>query len=250
MSSPEFALSRRTFSISLAAAALASRLSGADASLPWMGPARLHKVFLAVPQPTWPRPDLDVAAERAEIERVLNQLEQRHAGDVQFTGGGLVRTVDDALALLRTIATDDDGVLIADLTSGTGEILRVLREINLPVLLYARPYSGWSYVDVAEWAQSGRKADLVVTSDPRELDLYMKLFRTIHHVRNSKVLVLSQAKASRTAEAYTKLFGTAFSFPGYGPKRTRSFELPSGSSSPAGWRLQTPSACMTRCLES
>ena len=217
MCSSNRALSRREFSLSLAGAALASRLSGADPSMPWMGPARVRKAFLAVPQPTWPRPDLDVAAERAEIDGILTRLGERHRHNVLFAGGELVRTVDDAQKFLRSIDPADDGVLIADLTSGTSDMLRVLHDISVPVLLYARPYSGWSYVDVAQWAQSGRKADLVVTSDPRELDLYMQLFRTIHHVRNSKVLVVSQAAGSQTTEAFTRMFGTAFAFPGYGP---------------------------------
>jgi L-fucose isomerase-like protein len=43
----------------------------------------------------------------------------------------------------------------------------------------------------------------------------MRLFRTIHHFRHSKVLVVSQAGASETTEAFRKHFGTAFAFPGY-----------------------------------
>jgi hypothetical protein len=211
------ALSRREFSLSLAGAALAARLAASDSTLPWAGPATVRKIFLAVPQPTWPRPDLDVAAEKAEVDATLTRLEQRHSGAVRFTGGDLVRTEADAQAVLRSIRSDEDALLIADLTSGTSGLLRVLRDVSVPVLLYARPYSGWSYVDVAQWAQSGRRADLVVTSDPAELDPYMPLFRTIHHLRNSKVLVVSPARASETAAAFTKQFGTAFSFPGYGP---------------------------------
>jgi L-fucose isomerase-like protein len=69
-------------------------------------------------------------------------------------------------------------------------------------------------VDVAAWAQQGRKADLIVTSEPGELDPYMRVFRTIRHLRKSKVLVMAQ-RPSAAAEAFTKQFGTAFAYPSY-----------------------------------
>jgi hypothetical protein len=210
-------LSRREFGASLGGFAMASRLFGAAASAPWMGPAVVKRVFLAVPTPTWPRPDLDVAAEQAAVEAALANLEKKHAGAVRFTGGDLVRTPEQAQAFVKSLTDEVDGVLIADLTSGTSGMLAALREIPAPVLLYARPYSGWSYVDVVRWAQQGRKADLVVTSEPGDLDPYLRIFRTIHHLRNSKVLVVSAGSGrNQAAEAFSKQFGTAFGFPTYG----------------------------------
>jgi len=208
-------LSRREFGLSLGGCLLGSRLFGADSSLPWMGPATIKKVFLAVPQPTWPRPDLDVAREKAELEVTLSELERKHAGSVVLTGGDLVRTPEQAEAFAKSVG-DADGLLIIDLTSGTGPLLRPFRDLATPTLLFARPYSGWSYVDVTTWAQNGKKADLVSTSEAGDLDPYMRIFRTIHHLRRSKVLVINAGTGpNRTAEAFTRQFGTAFGFPGY-----------------------------------
>ena len=210
-------LSRREFAASLGGYAVASRLFGAEDSAPWMGPAVVRRVFLAVPTPSWPRPDLDVAREKAEVEATLAELEKKHSGVIRLTGGDLVRTPEQAQAFVKSLTPDVDAVLISDLTSGTGGMLNVLREINVPTLLYARPYSGWSYVDVVRWAQQGKKADLIVTSEPGDLDPYMRIFRTIHHLRNSKVLVVSTGSSrSSAADAFTKQFGTAFGFPTYG----------------------------------
>jgi hypothetical protein len=215
VSETDLLLSRRQFGWTLSGLAMAPRLFGATQAMPWAAPATVKKVYLAVPQPTWPRPDLDVQAERAELEAVLSGVERKLTGVVRFTGGELVRTGDDAQAFLKGLE-EADGVVIVDLTSGTGGMLRPLREIPVPVLLFGRPYSGWSYVDVARWVQSGKRADLIVTSEPGDLDPYMRVFRTIHHLRHSKVLVVSNdAGRNSTAEAFTKQFGTSFGFPSY-----------------------------------
>lgn len=215
MSQIPLSLTRRQFGMGLGGWAIASRLFGAAPSMPWMTPATVRKVYLAVPKPTWPRPDLDVRKEQAGLEAVLAAVERRHAGEVRFTGGDLLRTVEDAQAFVKGLQ-DVDGVLIVDLTSGTSGMLRALREIPVPVLLFARPYSGWSYVDVVEWARSGKKADLLVSSEPGDLDPYLRMFRTVHHLRTSKVLVVGPgAGRSQITEAFTRQFGTAFAFPEY-----------------------------------
>ena len=208
-------MTRRDFGMSAGGWAIATRLFAAGEDAPWAGPATVKKVFLAVPQPTWPRPDLDVAKEKADLEATLAAAERKNAAMVRFTGGDLVRTPEDAERFVAGLG-DADGVLIVDLTSGTGGMLRPLRDLPVPVLLYSRPYSGWSYPEVVAWVQSGKRADLIVTSEPADLDPYLKMFRAIHHLRKSKVLVVSSGGArSRTAEEFTKQFGTTFAFPSY-----------------------------------
>ena len=207
-------LTRRQFGCSIGGAFLSSRLLGADPSTPWMGPATVRKVYLAVPKPSWPRPDIDIQSEKAELEATLAQLERKHAGVVRLTGGDLIRTLEDAQALVKGLG-EVDGVLLVDLTSQTSPLLRPLQDIQVPVLLFARPYSGWSYVDVVHWLQSGRKADLVVTSEAGDLDPYMRIFQTIHHLRASKVLVVNTTGSDSHAAAFNRQFGTAFAFPSY-----------------------------------
>jgi hypothetical protein len=215
MSNNPFSVTRREFGLSLSG--LTATLSAAQETgpMPWSGPAIVEKVYLGIPQPTWPKPTLDVKAEMAEVESNIAELERKHPGAVRFVGGELLRTVEDAQACVKSLP-DVDAALIIDLTSGTSGMLRALREIQAPTLLYSRPYSGWSYVDVAGWAQSGKKADLIVSSNYGDLDPYMRIFRAIHHLRASKVLVVAPgAERSQLAAAFTKQFGTTIAFPSY-----------------------------------
>ncbi|MFN0172235.1 MAG: hypothetical protein ACKV22_38020 [Bryobacteraceae bacterium] len=207
---------RRQFGFAAGSWALASRLFGAsDQSMPWTQPATVRTVFLATPKPTWPKPDLNVGQEKAEMESTLAEAALQQKGAVQFTGRDLVRSAEDAQTFVGSLG-DEDAVLVVDLTSGSGPLLAPLKRVQKPVLLYSRPYSGWSYVEVAAWAQAGKRADLIVTSDPAELGPYLTMFRTIRHLRKSKILVVSQATRSDAAEAFTRQFGTTFAFPGFG----------------------------------
>ncbi len=210
-------LTRRDFGLSLGAlsAWLPAAAPAGGAAMPWAAPAAVKKVYLAAPLITWPKPTLDVPQEKAEIEAHLAELERKHPGLVNFSGGEILRTPEDAQTWVKGVG-EVDAVLIIDLTSGTGGMLRALRELQQPTLLFSRPYSGWSYVDVTGWAQGGKKADLIVTSEYGDLDPYMRIFYTIHHLRRSKVLVVSPgAQKSALPEAFTKQFGTAISFPSY-----------------------------------
>lgn len=176
----------------------------------------VKKIYIAAQLITWPRPDLNVPQAMAEIEQQMAELERKHPGTVRFTAPELVRTPEQAEACVKGLG-EVDAVLLIDLTSGTGPMLRVLEQIPVPVLLFARPYSGWSYVDVARWAQSGKRADLLSTSEFGDLDPYMRIFYTIHHLKHSKVLIVVEKPPQRnpTAEGFTQQFGTAIRYISY-----------------------------------
>jgi hypothetical protein len=217
-----FPVTRREFGLSLSGLTASATLAAAEelGAAPWAGPAIVKKVYLGIPQPTWPKPSLDVKQEMAEVESNVAELERKHPGEVRFVGGELLRTVEDAQACVKGLP-DVDAVLIIDLTSGTNGMLRALRDIQAPTLLFSRPYSGWSYVDVTAWAQGGKKADLIVSSNYADLDPYMRIFRVMHHLRRSKVLVVSPgAERSQLPAAFTKQFGTTIAFPSYQDLKT------------------------------
>jgi hypothetical protein len=77
------------------------------------------------------------------MDAILSEMERNNRADVRFTGGDLIRTAEQAEGFVKSIA-GEDGVLIVDLTSQTGPLLRPMHDLPVPVLLYARPYSGWS----------------------------------------------------------------------------------------------------------
>lgn len=211
---PRTCLTRRQFGLLLPA--IAARLGWSQQRGPWSEPAVVKKIYIATQQITWPRPDLNVPQVMAEIEQQLAELERKHPGAVRFTPPELVRTAEQAEACVKGLG-EVDAVLLIDLTSGTGGMLRVLEQIQVPILLFARPYSGWSYVDVARWVQNGKRADLLSTSEFGDLDPYMRIFYTIHHLKHSKVLIVVENPPQRnaTAEGFTRQFGTAIQYVSY-----------------------------------
>lgn len=209
-------VTRRQFGLSLGASSVALSAAGsAVLPQPWMGPAVVQKVYLAKPQPTWPRPDLDIDREKAEIEAKLAELEGKHPGQVRFVGGELLKVGDDISGWIRALG-DVDAILVVDLTSGLSPLLQPMREVEIPMLLFTRPYAGWAYIDFTTWLQSGKKCDLVASSEFGDLDPYMRIFQTIHHLKKSKVLAVTPSSgAQRVAEGFTKQFGTEIRFVSY-----------------------------------
>lgn len=207
-------MTRRRFGCCVGSLAFSFLLSADDEwdSMPWRGPARVRKVYVANPKPTWPCPDLDIPQEIADIESKLAELERKHPGKVRFVGGELLRVGDDAQAWVKGLG-DVDAVLVLELTSSLGPLWQAIGEAGVPLLLLARPYSGWGYPQFAQWQQRGKRAEVVASSEIGDLDPYMRIFSTIHHLRRSKVLVITpSAGARQVAEGFSKQFGTTFGF--------------------------------------
>ncbi len=202
-------LSRRGF-LACSVGTLFSPLFGAqDEEMPWNGPATVRKVYLASPQPTWPRPDINLEQEMAAIEAQLAELEKRRPGEVRFTGGELLREGADISAWVAAAARDD-AVLVFNLSSGLNRILTAVLECGRPTLLFSRLYAGHSWSNFAGFAQQKRKADVIASSDFGELDAYIDVFRAIHFLRHSKVLLLAPGAAARArgGQEFTRAYGT------------------------------------------
>jgi len=215
MSQETCSLSRRRFVMCSIGGLLPLPLAGADESnMPWSGPAVVRKVYLASQTPSWPRPDVNLEQDKSEIEAQLAELQKRHPGEIQFTGGELLREGTDISASVHS-AAQDDGILAFNLTSGLGPILTKVLSADRPTLLFSRPYAGHTWSNFAGFAQKNMRADVVASSDFGDLDPYVDVFRSIHFLRNSKVmLVAPQSRASR-GEDFKKAFGTQITAPSY-----------------------------------
>jgi hypothetical protein len=217
MSNELSSMTRRQFGLSLGASSVAlpaAARAGAQPG-PWMGPAIVKKVYLAKPVPTWPSPDLDIQKEKAEVEANLTRLERKHPDRVRFVGGELLMVGDDISGWIRSLG-DVDAVLVVNLTSGLRPLMAAIREVEVPMLLFCRPYSGWAYTYFTDWRRDGKKVDLVASSEVGDLDPYMRIFHTIHHLRKSKVLAVTHSSGARRGAAdFTRQFGTEISFVTY-----------------------------------
>ncbi len=207
-------LDRRRFLVSVTGALLARLSSGQDAPEgPWNGPAVVKKIYLGG-RPGWPRPDANLEEERSTIEVRLAELERRYPGQVRFIGGEMVRNAEETAAWLKQ-AADADVILAFNMVTIVRPMLRVLVESGKPILMFARPYAGHDWTDGAAWMQRGARLELIASSDFADLDPYVPLLRTVHHLRNSKVLLVSQPAARPATEGFTEQFGTRFGFPSY-----------------------------------
>lgn len=210
-------MSRRRFLLASAGALGPMNLLAGDANssiMPWDGPAVVKKVYLGGPRAGWPRPDVNLEEDVAEIEANLAKLERSYPEQVKFTGGELIRSDEELGAWLETIG-EADAVLAFNMITIIYPKLRRIVDTGKATLMFARPYAGHDWTHAAAMAQKGMGIELVASSDYGELEPYMTLFRTIHHLRNSKVLLVSRPTARPATEGYAERFGTSFAFPTY-----------------------------------
>lgn len=205
---------RRRFLQFVTAPVFARLAAGLEAPAgPWDGPAVVRKLYLGG-RPGWPRPDLKIEDDVREIEARLSELERRYPGQIRFAGGEIVRSAEEVSAWLKQ-ASDGDVVLAFNLVTIIHPMLRALVESGKPTLLFARPYAGHDWTHAAIYVQRGAALELVASSDFADLDPYVPLFRTVHHMRYSRVLLVSPPAARPATDGFTRRFGTQFDFPSY-----------------------------------
>ncbi len=208
-------MTRRSFSWTLCGAPFSLALTAAEAeAMPWNEPARVARVYLASKQVHWPRPDLDVEREVADVEARLREVGRKNAHNVRLVGGEVLRADEEVRPWLGRMG-DIDGVLIVPVTQPIGPLRALIDAVEVPALFFSRPYAthAWSGI-AATRRREKKKLDVVATSSYGDLDPYMRIFRTVHHLRKSKILVGAAKSAGRqaTMDAYTKQFGTAMTY--------------------------------------
>ncbi|MFB3829743.1 MAG: hypothetical protein ACE15B_23435 [Bryobacteraceae bacterium] len=205
-----FYVTRRRFLYGAAALPL---FGSAEPPRSWDGPAVVRKLYLGG-RPGWPRPDANVDEERAKIDAQLAQLERQYPALVRFTGGDMVRSAAEMDAWLAK-PDDSDVTLAFNMVTIVFPMLRKLVESNRPSVLFALPYMGHDWTHAAAYVQKGARFDLIASSSFAGLEPWLPLFRTVGHLRRSKVLLISPPAARPKGEAYTAQFGTAFGYPAY-----------------------------------
>ncbi len=209
-------LSRRHFlltsTVSLGPLSFLASAEGARATA-WNTPATVKLVFLGG-RPSWPRPDLDLDDEIATIRTRLAEVERRYPHQIRFTGGEHI-TSPAAMSAWLEQAGDADVILAFNMVTIVFPMLRKLVESNKPAVMFSLPYAGHDWSHAAAFVRSGARLELIASSDFADLDEYLPLFRTIHHLRHSKVLLVSPPKSHPRSDGYASRYGTAFSYPTY-----------------------------------
>jgi len=178
---------------------------GASSSSP--PPVRVRVIFLAKPKPTWPTPYLDVQNECSRVDAELRQV-ARQVPDVELVGGDLLR-VGEHLNQLKGTMGDIDGVLVFNLTSTVGHLVRGITEYGVPTILFSQPFSGHDWCEVADMQREGNRIDVMATSDFGELARGLRAFRTVRRLRDARILCITGGKLDEGfAKAVKGRFGT------------------------------------------
>jgi len=181
---------------------------------PWGGPAIVRKLYLSRRSSAWPYPGADLRRDVAEIDRYLSELELKYPNQIRFSGGEVVQEDMESSAWLSELG-DADAVLAFTLNDYIPRLLQKVVDAGRPTLIFSRPYSGHDWTMLAAFTQKGAKADVLASSDLGDLDRYVRLFGSIHHLRNSKVLLISTPARHPRTDGFEREFGTKFSFPSY-----------------------------------
>lgn len=210
MSEKSVPVTRRQF-VTLSGSALAAPLLQRDAQgeqAPWNARAVVKKLYLCNNGGEgWPYPDVDTAKSIAEIDAGMATVEDRNRNQVEFLKGDLLRAGDNAAAWVKGLK-DVDAILAFNLSTSIESLIPPILDSGIPMLLFSRPYAGHTWSSFAAWPRMSRKADVLATSEYGDLQPYIGIFRTIAHMRKSKVLVVRPAPNRKLMDGFAKQFGT------------------------------------------
>lgn len=203
-------MNRREFLGASAAGAgamfLAGQLSGRGAIageggdwLPKLPDVKIHTLYL-VGGKGWPKPDLDIQAEIARLEKHLSDAEQQ-LGDVKFVGRDMFRYPPRDVQYLAAKLGKSDGVLVFNLTGGVQKQLQAILATGQPTVLFAQPYSGHDWC----WAKTAKKLVILATSDYGEIAEAAALMRVAPRLRRTRIILIGKINAKRASEIKDKL---------------------------------------------
>ncbi len=168
---------------------------------------RIRKIYLAKPVPTWPKPDLNVAAEIRRIDTQLAALADRMPG-IRLEGGELYRVPDEVPSSLQALG-NPDGLLVFNLTSTVSSHIEKLASTGLPTILFSQPYSGHDWSSIPEMRKRGLCIVCISTSDFGEIPTATRLIRTAHLMKNTRILyVNTSAPGIETCARIRECLGT------------------------------------------
>ncbi|HQO34025.1 MAG TPA: hypothetical protein PLG59_05160 [bacterium] len=169
-------------------------------------PIRVRVIFLAKPVPTWPTPYLDVQAECKRIDAELRKV-AKQVPEIELAGGDLLRVKED-LEKLKGTMDGVDGIIVFNLTSTVGHLVKGITEYNIPTFLFSQPYSGHDWSTIADMQKKGKRIDVMATSDFNDLVPGLRTFRTVRRLRDSKILWTGDVVSNKFAQQVAEKFGT------------------------------------------
>ncbi len=155
---------------------------------------KVAKIYMGKPKALWPTPTLDLEKEVQAYEQEFKRLEKEFA-DVEFVTDQLVGSVDD-VKKIQPALDSADGILAIQLSMQTRELLDEILARRKPTALFAIPYSGheWVGFGALQKQEAGELTEFFLTSDYDQLAVAIRPFRAIHHLREAKILNVTENK--------------------------------------------------------
>ena len=154
---------------------------------------KVARLYLGVPKAAYPKPAMDLKAERKAYEARFARFSDELA-DVDFFVDELIGKPEE-LAPLKGRLEQADGILVVHLTLRTLPVMKELLKVGRPTMIFSAPYSGheWFYLSDLRRSELGKKLECVLSTDYHELATAIRPFRALHHLREAKVLNLAAA---------------------------------------------------------
>ena len=186
---------------------LAGKSAAAEQNEDWppkLPPVKIHKVFVGAVG-GWPKPDLNIKAEIAMLEKHLAETE-RKLGDVQFVGGEHVQSVDEAAKVAAKFG-EADGVLVFNLTCIVEPLLGPIFDAGMQTAMFSQPYSGHDWSKVCKLAKAGKKVVLLATSNYGEITDLVALMRVMPRLRQTRIIHIGTQWGSTLSPKLKERFG-------------------------------------------
>ena len=171
----------------------------------WSSKVKVARIYLGIPGAHWPTPKMNLEDERKRYDEEFARR-KKDFGDVDFIVDELVTTPAGAGAAAARLA-GADGVLLIHLSMGVSGLLPPLIAAGRPTVLFAAPYSGHEWTGFGGLKKEHGNLDVILSSDFDGLAAAVRTFRAIHHLREGKILDVTDRKLG---EDYLKMIAGKF----------------------------------------
>ncbi len=169
---------------------------------------KVARIYMGTSHGLWPKPNLDFRNEIRFYESEFAKLKDE-LSDVEFVIDRLVSSPDQ-IGPFKSKLKEVDGILVIHLSMGIRPILNEILSVGKPTVVFAVPYSGhgWTGFGALQKQELGAKLKCMLTSDYKQLAVAIRPFRAIHHLREARILNVTNRSFTGYANAMKIKFGT------------------------------------------
>jgi len=169
---------------------------------------KVARIYIGTSGGLWPKPKLDFRKEIQFYESEFAKLKDE-LSDVEFVVDRLISSADQ-VGPFKSKLKEADGILVIHLSMGIRSILNEILSVGKPTVVFAVPYSGhgWTGFGALQKQELGARMECMLTSDYKQLAVAIRPFRAIHHLREAKILNVTNHSFTGYANAMKNKFGT------------------------------------------